>query len=48
MVSFHYIRTGFHMEHAGGCLQTIDDSGEHIDVTCRDCGWIWGMEVARD
>lgn len=45
---WRFVSTGFHMEHAGGCeaSRTIGDKeGEHLDLTCRNCGWLFGMQA---
>jgi len=47
-IMFHwkYVPTWTHMDKVGPCPVTMGDKGEHLDLTCMDCGYIVGMATA--
>jgi hypothetical protein len=46
MFGWKYVPTWTHMDRVGPCPVTMGDKGEHLDLTCMDCGYIVGMATA--
>ena len=46
MFSWKYVPSGQHLERIERCPVIMGDNGEHLDLTCRDCGYVIGMKAA--
>ena len=43
MFSWRYVPTNIHIKGRGECPIGIGDEGEHLDLSCQNCGWTLGM-----